>query len=172
MGNGDSRVLGTVGAVSGSGVVRLEDRLDADVDTVWSALTEPDWLARWLGVIEGDLRAGGSFRATFFASGWEGTGRVEICEAPHRLLVTTAAEDEAGRTSTMEVTLTADAGRTALVFESRGMPPTLVAAYAAGNQIHVEDLASVLRGGERCDSRQRFGELYPAYQALPVLELG
>lgn len=29
---------------------------------------------------EGDLRLGGEFRARFSASGWEGTGRVDVCE--------------------------------------------------------------------------------------------
>ena len=39
-----------------------------------------------IGEVEGDLRPGGEFRARFFTSGWEGTGRVEACEPPRRLL--------------------------------------------------------------------------------------
>ena len=76
----------------------MEDRFDTDIDDLWSALTDPRRLARWLGEVEGDLRLGGEFRARFFASGWEGTGRVEACEPPRRLLVTTTATD-ASRTS-------------------------------------------------------------------------
>jgi DNA-binding transcriptional ArsR family regulator len=49
------------------------DRCDTDIEDLWSALTEPPRLARWIGEIEGDLRHGGEFRARF-TSGWEGTG--------------------------------------------------------------------------------------------------
>ena len=37
---------------------------------------------------------GGEFRARFFASGWEGTGRVEVCEPPRRLQMLTSSPDE------------------------------------------------------------------------------
>ena len=80
-------LLGTLGTADGKGVVRVEDRVDADIETVWSALTDPSRLASWWGEVEGDLRLGGEYRERVFASGWEGTGRVEACEAPRRLLV-------------------------------------------------------------------------------------
>jgi hypothetical protein len=57
--------------------VRLEGSFDAHVDDLWSALTDPGRLTRWLGEVEGDLRRGGEFRARFFATGWKGTGRLE-----------------------------------------------------------------------------------------------
>src|SRR5579863_4419012 len=77
---GGTRILGSLRSADGKGVVRMEDRYDTDIDDLWSALTGPRRLARWLGEVEGDLRLGGEFRARFFASGWEGTGRVEACE--------------------------------------------------------------------------------------------
>jgi hypothetical protein len=64
-----------------------------------------------------------------------------------------------------EVTLTADGDQTILVWEARGMPLTLLPAYGAGNQIHVEDLTAYLTGRERCDAGARWHELEPAYQA-------
>ena len=88
------RLLGSLRAAEDKGAVRIEDRLDAPVGELWSALTDPSRLAGWLGDVDGDLRLGGEFRARFFASGWEGTGRVEVCEAPHRLLVLTRDADE------------------------------------------------------------------------------
>ena len=42
----------------------------------------------------------------------------------------------------------------------------LLAAYGAGIQIHVEDLAAHLAGRERCDADARWNELLPAYQDL------
>ena len=137
---------------------------DTDVDDLWSALTDPQRLARWLGEVDGDLRQGGEFRAHFFASGWEGTGRVEVCEPPHRLLVATRSPDQPD--GVIEATLAADGDHTVLVIEDRGVPLDQIAAYGAGDQVHVEDLASYLAGGERCDARARWQELLPAYQEL------
>ena len=84
-----ARILGSLRSADGKGVVRMQDRFDTDIDDLWSALTDPRRLARWMGEVEGDLRLGGEFRARFFASGWEGTGRVEACEPPRRLLLLT-----------------------------------------------------------------------------------
>ena len=73
-------IRGSLGSAEGKGIVRIENRVDADIDDVWSALTDRSRLARWYGEIEGDLRLGGEYRARLFASGWEGTGWVEACE--------------------------------------------------------------------------------------------
>src|SRR5215211_2098447 len=88
------RILGSLGSAEGKGIVRMEDRFETDIDDVWSALTDPSRLARWYGEVEGDLRLGGEYRARLFSSGWEGTGRVEACEPPQRLLVRIKDADE------------------------------------------------------------------------------
>ena len=166
---GSTRILGSLRSADGKGIVRVEDRFDTDIDDLWSALTDPHRLARWMGEVEGDLRLGGEFRARFFASGWEGTGRVEACEPPRRLLLTMRDVDpQSGQPdeTVIEATLTADDDQTILVWEERGMPLDLLAAYGAGIQVHVEDLASYLAGRERCDAEARWGELIPAYQDL------
>ena len=61
-----NRIVGTVRTADGKGVVRMQDRFDTGIDDLWSALTDPGRLARWLGEFEGDLRLGGEFRARFF----------------------------------------------------------------------------------------------------------
>jgi uncharacterized protein YndB with AHSA1/START domain len=165
---GGDRILGSLQSAEGKGVVRMEDRFDAELDDVWSALTDPGRLASWLGEFEGDMRVGGEFRARFSASGWEGTGRVEACEPPRRLLLTMRdADPQPGQPDegVTEVTLAADGVRTIVVWEERGMPVNLLAAYGAGVQIHVEDLAAYLGGRERVHAG-RWDELFPAYQAL------
>jgi uncharacterized protein YndB with AHSA1/START domain len=159
------RIVGTLRTGDGKGVVRMEDRFDTDIDDLWSALTDPGRLARWLGEFEGDLRPGGNFRARFFASGWEGTGRVEACEPPRHLLVMTKDDGQADEHA-VEATLTADGDRTVLILEERGMPVNLLAAYGAGIQVHIEDLAAHIAGRERCDAEARWVELQPAYAAL------
>src|SRR5580765_6015874 len=90
---GGGRILGSLRSADGKGVVRMEDRLDTDIHDVWSALTDPSRLARWYGEVEGDLRLGGGYRARLLASGWEGTGRIEACEPPRRLVVRTKEKD-------------------------------------------------------------------------------
>jgi uncharacterized protein YndB with AHSA1/START domain len=161
-----ARLLGTLGTADGKGVVRVEDRFVADIETVWSALTDPSRLASWWGEVEGDLRLGGEYRARVFASGWEGTGRVEACEAPRRLLVLTREPDQSEDQS-IEVTLTADGGQTTVVWEERSMPVAYLAGYGAGIQVHVEDLGAYLAGRERCDAGARMGELFPPTSPWP-----
>jgi uncharacterized protein YndB with AHSA1/START domain len=160
-----TRILGSLRSAGGKGVVRIEDRYDTDIDDLWSALTDPRRLARWMGEVAGDLQRGGEFRARFFASGWEGTGRVEACEPPRRLLLLTMEPGQPDE-HVIEVTLAADGDQTILVWEERGMPVNLLAAYGAGIQVHVEDLAAHLAGRERCDADARWHELQPAYQDL------
>jgi uncharacterized protein YndB with AHSA1/START domain len=163
------RILGSLRSADGKGVVRMEDRFDTDVDDVWSALTDPRRLARWIGEVEGDLRLGGEFRFRFFASGSEGTGRVDACEPSRRLLLTMRdADPQPGQPDqdVIEVTLAAHGDQTILVAEERGMPPDLLAAYGTGVQIHVEDLAAHLAGREHGDSEARWNELMPAYRDL------
>jgi uncharacterized protein YndB with AHSA1/START domain len=165
-----NRIVGTLRAEDGTGVVRMEDRFDTDIDDLWSALTDPGRLARWLGEFEGDLRLGGEFRARFFASGWEGTGRVDACEPPRHLLVMTKDDGQADEHA-IEATLTADGDHTILILEERGMPVNLLAAYGAGIQVHIEDLAAHIAGRERCDAGARWEELKPSYETL-ASELG
>lgn len=143
----------------------MEERFATDIDDLWSALTEPARLVRWIGEVAGDLRVGGEFRSRFFGSGWEGTGRVEACEPPQRLLLLTKDADEPDE-HVIEATLTADGDQTILVLEERGMPLDQLAAYGAGVQVHVEDLAAHIGGRERCDMQKRWAELIPAYQEL------
>ena len=168
------RILGSLRSADGKGIVRIEDRYDTDIDDLWSALTDPGRLARWYGQVEGDLRPGGEFRIYVEADDIESTGRVEACEPPRRLLVTTRETDESWRKGngvppfdeTIEATLTADGDQTILVIEVQGMPLDKIAFYGAGWQIHAENLAAYLAGRERGDTEARWAELVPPYQDL------
>lgn len=162
---GGTRILGSLRSADGKGVVRMEDRFETDIDDLWSALTDPRRLARWIAEVEGDLRLGGEFHARF-TSEWEGTGRVEACEPPRRLLVAMAPDQPDRPVTEVEATLAADGDHTVLVIEARGMPIHQLADYGSGWQVHVEDLAAHLAGRERCDIVARWDELTPAYQGL------
>lgn len=157
-------LVGSVRTVDGKGTVRMEDRFATDVDDLWSALTEPDRLARWIGVVEGELRVGGEFRARFTSS-WDGTGRIDVCERPRRLVVSLRDGEVA---TIVEAKLTPDGEYTRLVIEERGFPLDVVAAHGAGWQAHVEDLAAHLAGRPAGDWRARWQELSPAYRDQAV----
>ena len=171
---GGGRILGGLRSEGGKGIVRLEDRYDADIDDLWSALTDPDRLSGWYGEAKGDLRPGGEFRVYLESDDWEGSGRIEACRPPRHLLVTTRESDESWRKGRgtppfdqgIEANLTADGSQTILVVEIRGLPLDTIAFYGAGWQIHAEHLATYLAGRERDDTEARWNELVPPYQAL------
>ena len=155
-----SGVVATLRVVDGKGVVRMEDTYDTDIQDLWTALTNPRRLSRWIADVEGDLRLGGVFRARF-TSAWEGSGRVDVCEPPTRLVVTMTDED--GET-VIEARLTTEADQTRLVIEDRGLPLGELAAHGAGWQAHVEDLATHLAGQPPADWKARWLELTPSYR--------
>src|SRR5262249_12259685 len=137
---------------------------DTDVDDLWSALTEPDRLARWIADVEGDLRLGGEFHAVFTSQA-ESTGRVEVCEPPRHLRVVTVGTGNPNEHG-IDATLTPGGEQTVLVVEVRGMPLQQLAGYGSGWQVHVEDLGAYLAGRERCDIKARWDELMPAYEEV------
>ncbi|MFJ6132349.1 SRPBCC family protein [Janibacter terrae] len=157
---GRSGLLGEVWVADGVPVVHVEDVYDTDIDDLWDAITEPARLGRWVASVEGDLRPGGLFRASF-TSGWDGGGRVEVCEAPHRLLLT--MEPGAADETTIEAVLSAQGGGTRLVVEERGIPVEQAPDHGAGWQAHLEDLRAVLDGRVPGSWSQRWAALRPAY---------
>jgi uncharacterized protein YndB with AHSA1/START domain len=171
---GRDRILGTLRSADGRGVVRIEDRYDTDPEDLWTAITDPDRLARWYGRVEGDLRPGGEFRLHVAPADIDATGRIEACDPPRRLLVTNRETDESYRRGNgvapfdeaIEATLTPDGDQTILVIEVRGMPMEKVAFYGVGWQLHAEDLAAYLAGREQGDTEARWAELVPPYQEL------
>jgi uncharacterized protein YndB with AHSA1/START domain len=168
------RILGTLRTADGKGVVRIEDRYDTDIQDLWSALTDPDRLARWYGEIKGDLRVGGEFSTYVESAGLHGFGRVEVCEPPQRLRVVTRETDESwqqGETGpqsdkAIEARLTADGDQTLLVIEAGGLPVDKVAFYGAGWQIHAENLAAYVTGRPFPEHEARWNALVPPYQDI------
>jgi uncharacterized protein YndB with AHSA1/START domain len=169
-----TRILGSLRSVGGRGAIRLEDRFDTDIDDLWSAITDPDRLVQWHAKVEGDLRPGGAFRRYVEEADWDGTGRVEVCEAPRRLVVTTRESQESWRKGhgvppfdeTLDATLTANGDQTILLVEIGNFPLEPLAFYGVGWQIHCEKLAAYLAGRELGDTTQCWDVLLPAYQAL------
>jgi uncharacterized protein YndB with AHSA1/START domain len=141
----------------------MEDLYDTDIYDLWSALTDPRRLARWIAEVDGDLRLGGQIHARF-TSAWDGTGRIDVCQAPHRLVVTMSPglPDE----TVIDATLAPELGGTRLVIEERGIPLDELADHGAGWQAHVEDLTAHIQGLQARDWHTRWTALAPTYQDL------
>jgi len=146
------------------GAVRVEDVYDTHIDDLWEACTTAERLARWIAEVTGDLREGGAIHATF-TSTWTGPGRIEVCDAPHHLLLTMEpdTEDEAQ----IEAWLSEEGGKTRLVVEERGLPLDKLYFHGAGWQAHLEDLGRSL-AGESSNWKARWDELTPTYEAMTV----
>lgn len=142
--------------------VRFERRYDAAPEEVWSALTEPERLTRWLAnVAELELRVGGRFALVWQEDGQRTDGTVLALEPGRLLELGWTYPDEPD--SAVRFELTADGNGTVLVLDHRGLPPAAIAGYGAGWHSHLDSLESHLAGGE-ADWSARFEELGPAYE--------
>lgn len=158
-----NRILGSMRRIDEMrGAVRVEDVYDTDIADLWSAITDPERLARWIATVEGDLRVGGTVQ-TQFTSTWEGPGRIDVCEAPNHLVVT--IEPGTDEEAVIEAVLTAEGARTRLVVEERGLPLDVLYKHGAGWQAHIEDLARHL-GGDESMWKARWEQLTPTYETL------
>jgi uncharacterized protein YndB with AHSA1/START domain len=174
-------MIGTMRALDGTrGAVRVEDVYDTDIDDLWRACTAPERLARWIAEVSGDFHIGGTVHAVF-TSTWTGPARIEVCDAPRHLLLTTEPDtDDEGQ---IEAWLAPEGSLTRLVVEERGLPVNKLYFHGAGWQAHLEDLGRSLAndGSVHADGwssltpapawKQRWTELTPAYQdtALRVM---
>ena len=166
----DTSVLGSLHAVDGDGRVRVEDRLETSIEDVWGALTDPDRLAQWFGVVSGELSQDGEFHVRIALAG-DRHGHVEECERPRRLVLTMRdpdAQPGQPKQTVIEAALIAEGVQTRLIWEERGMPLNLLPAYGAGIQIHVEHLGDYISGRELRDAETRWNELFKAYSAIAV----
>lgn len=159
------KLLGTLRRIDETkGAVRVEDVYDTDIEDLSDACTNPERLARWIATVPGDLRQGDEFDASF-TSGFEGRCRIEMCEPPNRLLVTTWDRDT-GDASTMEARLEESAGGTRLVIEESGVPVGQLAGYGAGWQVHAEDLAQHIAGEDRDEDSARWSDMVARYREV------
>jgi hypothetical protein len=104
--------------------------------------------------------------------------RIEVCDAPHHLLLTTEpGTDDEGQ---IEVWLTEEGPQTRLVVEERGLPISHLPFHASGWRVHLEDLGRSLETGgpvhpEGWTSaagapgwKVRWEELTPSYQQMEI----
>jgi uncharacterized protein YndB with AHSA1/START domain len=159
---GSTGIVGSLRRDGAVGVVRMEGRFATTADDLWSALTVPARLARWVVEVEGDLRAGGALQLAF-TSGWAGPGRIGVCDPTARLQITSGDGDDVTQ---IEALIAPEGGGARLVLEERGLPAGGLAAHGAGWQVHMEDLGAHLAGRDASDWPVRSRALLPGYTAL------
>jgi uncharacterized protein YndB with AHSA1/START domain len=156
--------LGNVWADGDRVALHFERRYDATPDEVWSALTEPESISRWLfadAVIE--PRVGGAFRLRWSEN--EAGGSVLVWEPPRTLEV---EWNETDLRSILRIEITAVEDGAALVLDHRNVTAKAAIGMGAGWHAHLEALAELLSGGGASSERwwPRYEELRPAYEEL------
>ncbi len=124
---------------------------DLPVGEVWSALTDPDRLARWFGRWSGDP-ASGTVLVTMTAEGDDAQPEpmtIDACEPPHRLAVTSGGS---GPRWPLELTLTERPGGTSLRFVHRLSADDDVPSTAVGWHYYLDRLDAVLQGRPPTDA--------------------
>lgn len=138
----------------------------APVDDVWASVTDPARTARWFGPWKGEAAPGRTIEVqTVFEEGepWM-TARIDACEPPHRLALSTT--DEAGAWH-MELLLSEADGVTELRFVHHLATTEGIGDVGPGWEFYL-DLLVASRDGSPLPT---FGEYYPAmkvyYDELP-----
>jgi uncharacterized protein YndB with AHSA1/START domain len=156
--------LGTVRTDGDRVALHFERRYDATPDEVWSALTEPESISRWLfadAVVE--PRVGGAFRLRWSEN--EAGGSVLVWEPQRTLEV---EWNETDLRSILRIEITAFEDGAALVLDHRNVTAKAAIGMGAGWHAHLEALAELLSGRSASTERwwPRYEELRPRYEQL------
>jgi uncharacterized protein YndB with AHSA1/START domain len=115
------------------------------IEDVWSALTEPERLARWIGSYDGERAPGATGTLTMTFEGEAGGQPMTIveCDAPRRLVVAGGSQ---GMDWKVELDLSAEGGRTVLRFRQVFAAGTDVRDFALGWHWYLDKLDTVVSG--------------------------
>ena len=140
--------------------VRFERRYPATPAEVWSAITEPERVGRWLAPTT--LLGNGRYRLDF-GDDHVTTGEVETCDPPHALVVSWDFAGEPASRVSVEVRPEGDGS--VLVLDHTRLPQDQGAGFGAGWEAHLATLEAQLSGESSPDWDERFGAMLPAYRA-------
>ena len=162
-----SQILGSLRAVNGKGVARIEDRYDTDIKDLWSAITDPGERAQWFGKTSIDAREGGMI--DMVATGpplpvekKRMTGRILVWDPPHVLeheWKQAIVED-----SVVRYELHVDGDGTLLRFTHRGLGARNAGGFRGGTHAFLDRLEAYLAGDELPDWAIRCQEIVREHQ--------
>ena len=155
-----TEIHGDAGALRSDGdrcAVRFRRLYDFTPEELWSALTDPAQLARWLARAQVDPGVGGHVSLDFDGGSTEG-GRILVWDEPRVLEYEWRFSDE--EPSVVRFELHPQEAGTLLVLDHRQLGRSSGAGYGAGWHAHLDALA----GATGLDAwRRRFEELLPVY---------
>ena len=133
--------------------VECEIHIAAPPETVFSFFTDPDKMVRWMGIAaELDPRPGGLYRVDI--NGRDvARGEYVVVEPPSRVVIAFGWEGEDENpvppgSTTLEVTLTPEAGGTLLRLSHSGLPVPAAAGHLEGWEHYLERLTVSGGGGD------------------------
>ena len=136
-----TELMGVLHADTSTASVRFERHYATDVADLWSAVTEPERVARWFAPVTGDFRVGGKVDVHF--DDHDNVYEVQTCEPPS-LLVVHWIHDDGQSLVRAELAATPDGSR--LVLDHSGLTADKVPGYGAGWHWHLDALGAVLAG--------------------------
>lgn len=158
---GSTRPDGEVIEIDGRRRLRFVRRYPYPIDEVWSAVSEPDRMARWAFAAEYEPRVGGSIRFIYGDTASR-SGTVLAFDPPNAFEYEWA--DEFGEWH-VRLELEAHGGDTELTFDHL-LPDPSRAEYAAGWHWYLDRLDVFLRGAlpAAVETDAHFDELMARYQ--------
>jgi uncharacterized protein YndB with AHSA1/START domain len=145
--------------------IRFERRYDASPAEVWSALTEPERLGRWLADAELDLRVGGDYVLRFSDEDESQVTRGQVLALEPERLLELSWRYPGENDTVVRFELEPDGDGTILVLDHRGLPTEAAPGYGGGWHAHLDALEAHLGAGGEPDWWGRYMELAPLYEA-------
>ncbi|MFL1431796.1 MULTISPECIES: SRPBCC family protein [unclassified Nocardiopsis] len=138
----------------------LTRSFQAPIEDVWASITDPERTALWFASWTGDPAPGRTvrYRLTLEEGAPEGDLRIDACEPPHRLAV--SSEDEYGSWH-LEALLSADGATTILTFVQHLEPDTDLGSIGPGWEYYLDALAASREG----NPPPAFDAYFPSQQA-------
>lgn len=153
----------------GRRVLRLTRRLNAPATDVWSAVTEPARLERWIGTWSGDPASGRvSFQMTAEGEAPHEDVEIKECDQPRTLRMTMSVGEQAWE---MALRLSESDGVTTLTFDQLGIVPTEAESVGPGWEYYLDRLAIAMAGGD-VDQVDFDRDYYPAMREHYRHQLG
>jgi len=151
--------------------VRFDRHYATTPDDLWSAITDPERLARWLMPVGGDLRQGGTYTIDYGDQG-VAEGTILDCDPGRAFTVTWQIGGEpAGLVSAQIITGEHDP---LLRLDHVQLPEDQAVGYAAGWHANLDRLAAELdenSSPDDVDFGDRWTELVPGYRAMGAIAL-
>jgi uncharacterized protein YndB with AHSA1/START domain len=138
----------------------LERDYPVPIESVWSALAEPEKVALWLAPVKHDGRVGGSYDIDFGSE--QAGGEIKVYDPPRSLAFEWG---EGGEISLVRFDLESTATGTLLRLTHTRQSATSAAGTGPGWHAHLDVLGVVLEGGE-FDLDNKYMDLYRAAKPL------